>query len=120
MSQITEREIICTSCPMGCHVTVTMDGTEITKIVGNTCPRGAAYARAEVTDPRRTITTTVLLAGGGVLPVKSNKALSKKRIPEFLNIVHQVVAERPVTIGEVLVADIDGEGTDIVATQNAL
>ena len=120
MSNTMEREIICTSCPMGCHITVTMEGTEIVSIVGNTCPRGAAYARAEVTDPRRTITTTVLLSDGGLLPVKSNKALSKKRIPEFLEAVHKVVAERPVTIGEVLLKDIDGEGTDIVATQNAL
>ena len=114
-----EREIICTNCPMGCHVTVELYGEEIVKITGNTCARGERYARNEITDPKRTVTTTVALSDGGVLPVKSDGPLSKKHIAQYLKAIHEIRAERPVLIGDVLLEDIDGQGVNIVATQNA-
>ena len=42
------RELICIGCPMGCPMTVDMEGDEIT-VKGNHCARGAAYAKKEVT-----------------------------------------------------------------------
>ena len=114
-----QREIICATCPMGCHVTVTMEDGKILDVKGNTCPRGDAYARQEVTDPRRVITTTIGLTDGKVLPVKSDNAVSKNRIPEFMQKIHHVAVKPPVQIGDVLIPDIDGEGNNIVATQNA-
>lgn len=114
-----QREIICTNCPMGCHVMVELDQDVIVKITGNTCARGERYARAEIIDPKRTLTTTVALSDGGVLPVKSDGPLSKKKLPEYLEQIHAVTAERPVLIGDVLIEDIDGNGVNIVASQNA-
>ena len=114
-----EREIICTNCPRGCHVTVELNGEEIVKITGNTCARGERYARNEITDPKRTVTTTVALSDGSVLPVKSDGPLSKKYIAQYLEAIHEIRAERPVLIGDVLLEDIDGQGVNIVATQNA-
>ncbi len=113
-----EREIICTSCPMGCHVTVTMNGEEITSITGNTCARGERYARSEITNPTRTLTTTVALTDGGVLPVKSDAPLAKKEIPHYLEQIHEVIVERPVLMGDIILEDIDGNGVNIIATQN--
>lgn len=45
-----KRELICIGCPMGCPLTVTLDGGAVVTVQGNTCPRGDAYARRE--DPR--------------------------------------------------------------------
>ena len=45
-----KRELICIGCPMGCPLTVEMNGTEVVSVTGNTCPRGDAYARKEVTE----------------------------------------------------------------------
>ena len=42
------RELTCIGCPLGCQLTVTMGNDEI-KVEGNTCPRGEAYAKKEVT-----------------------------------------------------------------------
>ena len=42
------RELTCIGCPLGCQLTVTMGNGEI-KVEGNTCPRGEAYAKKEVT-----------------------------------------------------------------------
>ena len=115
-----EREIICTSCPMGCHVTVTMEEERIISITGNTCARGERYARSEITYPTRTLTTTVAVAGGGVLPVKSDAPLPKKSIPQYLEKIHEVTVEPPVLIGDVVIEDICGSGVNIVAAQNVI
>ena len=55
--------LTCINCPLGCPVQVTMDGGEIVEITGYTCPRGEQYARKEVTNPRRIVTTTVPVEG---------------------------------------------------------
>lgn len=44
-----KRELICIGCPLGCPLTVTMEGEQIT-VAGNTCKRGEIYAKKEVTN----------------------------------------------------------------------
>ena len=46
-------ELTCISCPMGCPLIVTMEDGAVASVTGNTCPRGDAYARKEVTAPTR-------------------------------------------------------------------
>ena len=53
-----ERTLTCIGCPMGCQVSVQMGAGKILSVTGNTCPRGDAYAREEVTAPARTVTST--------------------------------------------------------------
>ena len=54
-----KRELTCIGCPMGCPLTVELENGAVTAVYGNTCPRGDAYARKEVTAPTRIVTTTV-------------------------------------------------------------
>lgn len=44
------RELICIGCPLGCPLTVRLDGEQM-EISGNTCKRGEDYARKEVQTP---------------------------------------------------------------------
>ena len=46
------RELICIGCPLGCPLTVKMDGDQI-EVTGNTCKRGDDYARKEVLSPNQ-------------------------------------------------------------------
>ena len=46
-------ELTCIGCPMGCPLIVTMEDGAVVSVTGNTCPRGDAYARKEVTAPTR-------------------------------------------------------------------
>ena len=59
-----KRELTCIGCPMGCPLTVELENGAVTAVYGNTCPRGDAYARKEVTAPTRIVTTTVRVTGG--------------------------------------------------------
>ena len=54
-----KRELICIGCPMGCPLTVQLEDGEILSITGQTCKRGEVYARNEVTNPTRIVTSTV-------------------------------------------------------------
>ena len=51
-----ERKLTCIGCPMGCPLTVVMNGEEVVSVTGNTCKRGDVYARKEVTNPTRIVT----------------------------------------------------------------
>ena len=53
-----KRELTCINCPMGCRITVTMEGDDIIAVEGNTCKRGFVYACNEVKSPVRTVTTS--------------------------------------------------------------
>ena len=114
------RDLICIGCPLGCPLTVTIENGEVTTVTGNTCPKGDAYARKEVTNPTRIVTSTVVVEGG-VAPMVSCKTaadIPKGKIFDVTNALKDVVAKAPVVIGDVLLADVAGTGVDIVATKN--
>ena len=112
------RNLTCIGCPLGCTVTVTMDGGQILSVTGNTCKRGDAYAREEVTAPRRIVTSTVSVLGGTrpVVSVKTSPAIPKEAIAACMDAIRKIRVEAPVRIGDVLLRDIAGSGSDILAT----
>lgn len=106
---------------MGCPVTVEMEGDEIVNVSGNTCPRGDAYARKEVTNPTRIVTSTVKVEGGLVemISVKTKEDIPKDKIFDCVRALKGVTVKAPVHIGDVILADVAGTGVDVVATRNA-
>ena len=118
---VGKRELICIGCPMGCPVTVEMDGREIVSVSGNTCPRGDAYARKEVTNPTSIVTSTVKVEGGLVemIPVKTKEDIPKDKIFDCMRALKGITVKAPVHIGDVILADAAGTGVDVVATRNA-
>ena len=76
------RELTCIGCPLGCAITVTMDGSTVTAVTGNTCPRGDAYARKEVTNPTRIVTSTVRV-NGGIYPMANVNSLRHSERQDF-------------------------------------
>ena len=113
------RNVTCIQCPMGCLVTVVMEAGEIVSVSGNTCKRGEAYARKELTHPTRILTSTVRVLGG-VLPVVSVKTsvdIPKECIEKVMEEINNMKVSAPVRIGDVLQKDIAGIGADIIATK---
>lgn len=114
------KNLICINCPMGCALTVEMEGQEVVSVSGNTCKRGDTYARKEVTNPTRIVTSTVRVAGGeaDMVSVKTKEDIPKGKIAECIKALKDVQVQAPVHIGDVIVTDIAGTGVDIVATKN--
>ena len=117
---MTKRELTCIGCPMGCLVTVELDGDTITDISGYTCPRGKTYAENEVKNPKRTVTSTVKVAGGKRERVSCKTAsdIPKDKIQDVMREINSAVAQAPVVIGETLISNVAGTGVDIVATSS--
>ena len=115
-----ERRLTCIRCPLGCQVTVTLDKGEIVEVTGNTCPRGDEYARKEVTNPTRIVTSIVKVNHGDLAAVSCKTAddIPKGKIFDLLAEIKPLVLEAPVKIGDVLIHDVAGTGVDIVATKN--
>lgn len=113
------KELICIGCPLGCNLTVEMDGAQVASVSGNTCKRGDDYARKELTDPRRIVTSTVPVAGGNlpVVSVKTATDIPKNKIRECLLALKGVTLTAPVQIGDVIVENVADTGVDVVATK---
>ncbi len=115
------KDMTCVACPLGCSITVEYEGKEVFSVTGNTCKRGDAYARTEIVNPTRSLTSTVKVTGGAhpVVPVKSDKPIPKSMMFEAMREINAVTAEAPITIGQVIIPNILDTGADIVATNIA-
>ena len=111
--------LICINCPRGCHLSVEKVGDEI-RVEGNACPRGHTYAVSELTNPLRTLTTTVEIKSDTQmrLPVISSAPLPKGRIMEAMKALKDVKVEAPVHMGDPVYKNILDLGIDILASRS--
>ena len=114
------KELICICCPMGCHLQVDDDDKNNILVTGNTCPRGAKYAKDEVTCPKRVVTSVVAVDNGEInmVSVKTSDAMPKDKMFDALKLLNNISVAAPVEIGQVIVKDILGLGVDFVATKS--
>ena len=110
------KELICITCPRGCHLSVD-DNLNVT---GNVCPRGAAYAKAELTHPVRMVTSSVAINSKlqNRLPVKTKEPIPKELIFNVMEEITKVSVNAPIKIGDVIIKNVLNTGVDIVATKN--
>lgn len=115
-----KKEFVCIRCPLGCNITVDLEGTDIKNIAGNTCPRGADYVTKELTDPRRIVTSLVRVQGGElpVVSVKTAVDIPKDKIQDCIKVLKNIELSAPVHMGDIVVENICGTGVDIIATAN--
>lgn len=111
-------EKICISCPVGCHLIIEMNNGELL-VKGNACPRGVDYARIEMTQPKRMVTTTVALTGAAInrLPVKTDRPLDKDKIMALCKFLRTVSFKAPIQCGDILITEILGTDVNLVATR---
>ena len=111
-------ELTCIICPNGCRLKVD-DNLNVT---GNKCPRGAAYGKQEVTNPTRTITSTVRCDSKElkVCPVKTKEAVAKAKIFDVMKDINTCSVKVPCHIGDIVKTNIGGSGVDLVVTRTIL
>lgn len=114
-------QLTCISCPLGCALTVAMEAGQVTEVTGNACRRGDTYARKEVTNPTRVVTSIIRVSGSRngevTVPCKTRTDIPKPKIFDCIRAIKDIVVPAPIHIGDVLLADVAGTGVDIVATK---
>ena len=114
-----EKTITCTVCPKGCQVTVTFDEQgNVSKITGNSCDKGEKYARSELVNPMRVLTSTVRVSGGikPVISVKTSQPVPLKTMMACMADVNRIRLAAPVRIGDVIKENLAETGAALVAT----
>ena len=112
-------KLVCINCPRGCNLEVENINGEI-KVSGNFCPRGEQYAINEMTNPLRTVTTTVGIVSEKYtrLPVITSKPIPKGRIMDVIKALKGIEIKTPICIGDVIVENILDLGSDIIASKS--
>ena len=110
------KELTCIVCPRGCRLTID-DNLNVT---GNFCPRGAEYAKNELTNPKRMITSFMRVKNreDTVVSVKTSTSIPKGMIFEVMEEINKVGVDAPTRIGDVAIKDVLGTGADIIITKN--
>lgn len=114
------RELICIGCPVGCLITAGRNEDGSLVITGNTCKKGEAYARNEMTAPVRTVTSMIRVRGGCglVVPVKTAAEIPKEKIDACMEEIKGAVTDAPVKVGDILIENVAGTSVPVIATGN--
>ncbi len=112
-----EKEIICTVCPIGCHIFVQGEKGSVTTMHGFTCKRGEAYAIDEFNCPKRTLTSTVRIINGSeiLLPVRTERPVPLEKTKECMEAIKASEFEAPIKIHDVLIPNIAGTSVNLIA-----
>ena len=113
------KMITCTICPVGCEMDIEYEGNKLIKVSGHTCKRGEKYAENEIVDPRRVLTSTVVLNGAKIklMPVKTDKPIAKDKLLEAVREINKIKIAAPfqIRMGDVLYSDFTENGINLVA-----
>ena len=112
--------LTCIGCPLGCSLTAELEGREVIRVTGNNCGVGDKYARKELTNPTRIVTSTVRVTGGelAAVSVKTAGDIPKARIFDCVRALKDLEIPAPVSIGQVVLEDVCGTGVAVIATKN--
>lgn len=116
---INEKEITCIVCPIGCKILVRTDGKRIENIDGNKCKQGIDYSKNEALDPRRMLTTSVLIKDGEwpLVSVKSSQPVPKDKVFIILKEIKKVKLKAPIKSGQEILKNVVNTDVDIIATK---
>ncbi len=112
------KELICIVCPKGCRLKVDNEFN----VTGNGCNRGIKYAKDELTNPTRMVTSTVVVLDGEInrLPVVTSSPIPKNNIFDVMNEINKVKVHAPIYVKDVVISNVLNLGVDIVATRDVL
>lgn len=107
-----EKIFNCIMCPLGCELTVVQNGSEI-KVSGNNCLRGDTYAKNELTNPQRSVSSLVRYKGG-VVAVKTNGTIPKDKIDDCMAELAKIYLDKKPNYHDVVISNVCGTGVDII------
>lgn len=110
------KKFVCINCPRGCELTV---NTKTLEVKGNSCPRGEAYGKAEVTNPLRTVTSTVRIEGAETprVSVRTDKPIPKGKMFELMDLLKHVDVKAPVKVGDIVIPHVLGTDANVIITK---
>ena len=115
------KKLHCLTCSIGCQLTVIGSGIDMV-IEGNECSDGYEFARTELTNPTRTLTTTVRTKFPGipVISVRTDGDIPKEKLITAMRELSEVVVEQELECGDTVLEDVAETGVNVIITGYAL
>ncbi len=113
------KKILCIRCPKGCELKVTEKNGEI-EVSGNECRLGREYAREEMLNPQRIVTSTVRIHNASYprLPVRTNKTVPKDKIDMVIEKLQNLSVEAPVEYHDVILKNVLDTKVDVISERD--
>jgi len=110
------KELTCIVCPRGCRLRIDDD----MNVTGNACPRGEKYAINELTNPTRTVTSSIRVSNRPytLVSVKTDKPVPKDKMFAVMQEIDKLNVQAPVRIGQIVLANVLGTDSNIVITKD--
>jgi CxxC motif-containing protein len=104
---------------MGCQLDVVVQGDNVEQVTGNQCARGVIYAKKEVVNPTRILTSVVFVNHGveEMVSVKTSTDIPKSMLRQCAASLRGLRVEAPVKSGDIIVENLCGTGANLVATK---
>jgi CxxC motif-containing protein len=121
---MAKKSMICVICPIGCELAAEYEGKNLVSVSGNECRRGEKYADDEIQNPRRVLTSTIVLDDRGakrkLLPVKTDKPIAKDKIFDAMKTINGIKIDmtgktEKIRMGDVVFPDFTESGINLVA-----
>ena len=111
--------ITCIECPAGCELSVDIENSKIIKVSGNKCPKGFEYAKQEITNPERILTSTVLTEGlsAKMVSVRTDWPIPKGTMLDAIEAIKRMIIKKPVKTGDIMVKNFLNLGVNLIATR---
>jgi CxxC motif-containing protein len=116
------KNYTCIVCPNGCDITVEFENRIIHSIKGASCKCGDKYVEQELTNPHRTIASSIRLDGGELplVSVRLSNPIPKEKIFNVMEVIKKAHLTAPVSIGQIAIANVLGLGSDVIVTKDIM
>lgn len=113
------KKITCIICPNGCLLEVDKQGDEYI-VAGNMCKKGTEFAVNEMTNPKRSVCSTVKTSYESVprLPVRTEGEIPLECVFKIMGEINKVIIDHPVHSGEIIIKNVLGTGVNIISTSD--
>lgn len=115
------KEEMCIICPQGCTLKADVAEDDTVSVDAQAgCARGREYLLQELTEPKRVVTSSVLVRNG-VLPlvsVRTSVPIPKERIFDVMACIRNAKVDAPVRLGQVVIEGACGGLCDIISTKD--
>jgi len=110
--------MVCLVCPKSCLLSVSGNSNDVF-VRDNDCKRGLEFAKKELTDPERMLTSTVRVENGELplVSVRSDKPVKKTELKELIKQLDSIVIPAPVFSGQIIVSTLGKNKVNIIATR---
>jgi CxxC motif-containing protein len=110
----------CIQCPRGCQLVVEVKSGKVASVTGNGCDLGPAWAKQEVEDPVRTLTTSVRVLRGAeeLVSVRTEGPIPRRLLADAMAVARELRIEAPVALGRVVAENLAGTGVRLISTRN--